>query len=348
MRVNIQRLSEPDNKPLAAVYLLFGDELLLIEEACNALRKKARAEGYSERTSFVAEPGFDWNELLQTGSSMSLFADRQLIELRIPTGKPGQTGSRVLCELADNLPQDTLLLIICGPVDRAGQNQKWFKSLDRAGVNAEAKQLRLEDFPGWIANRLRSKGLLADKESIGLLTYYFEGNLLAAAQEIDLLALNVRQGTNMDAQQQLAALQSSVSDNSRFSVYSYIDSCLAGDWQRTSRVLDGLKAENESAVLLMVMLGREARNLVQMSAALARGAKLEQVFNQFHVWRNRQPVVGKALRRHGHAGWQQILQQIAKIDRIIKGRAPSEGSSMWFDIEKLSMQVCGLEVIKTR
>ena len=112
MRVNIQRLSEADDKPLAPVCLLFGDEVLLLEEACIALRSKAQAQGYTERVSFVAEPGFNWEELLQSGSSMSLFADKQLIELRMPTGKPGQAGSRVLCELVENLPPDTMLLVI--------------------------------------------------------------------------------------------------------------------------------------------------------------------------------------------------------------------------------------------
>ena len=353
MRVNIQHLSESDDKPLSPVYLLFGDEVLLLEEACIALRRKAQAQGYTERVSFVAETGFDWDELLQSGSSMSLFADKQLIELRIPTGKPGQAGSRVLCELLANLPADTLLLVISGPVDKAGQNQKWFKALDKAGVVAEAKEIKLNDFPGWIANRLGRKGLLADQESVALLTHYFEGNLLAAAQEIDLLALNIGVDSESsteavskpDAKKQLTVLQSSVSDNSRFSVFSYLDACLAGDWQRTSRILDGLKAEKEESVFLVVMLSREVRKLAQMAAALARGANRDQVFRQYRVWYQRQPVIDQAIKRHGQAGWQAILQQIAKIDKIVKGRAQSEGASVWFDIEKLSMNICGLKIV---
>lgn len=353
MRVDIQRLSAADDKPLAPVCLLFGDEILLLEEACVELRRKAQAQGYTERLSFVAEAGFDWEDLLQSGSSMSLFADKQLIELRIPTGKPGQAGSRVLCELAENMPADTMLLVISGAVDKAGQNQKWFKALDKAGISAEAKELRLNDFPGWIANRLRSKGLLSDKETIALLTHYFEGNLLAAAQEIDLLALNTAVGSGSsaeavskpDAKKQLAALQASVSDNSRFSVFSYLDACLAGDWQRTSRILDGLKAEKDESVFLVVMLSREVRKLAQMASALASGSSRDQVFKQHRIWYQRQSVMDKAIKRHGRAGWQSILQQIAKIDKILKGRAQSEGASVWFDIEKLSMKICGLKTI---
>ena len=352
MRVNIQSLSISDDKPLLPVYLLFGDEILLLEEACIELRRKAQAQGYSERVSYVAEQGFDWDELLQSASSMSLFADKQLIELRLPTGKPGQAGSRVLCELLENLPADTMLLIICGSVDKSAQNQKWFKAIDSAGVTAEAKEIKLNDFPGWIAGRLRNKGLLADQASIALLAHYFEGNLLAAAQEIDLLALNTGAvgetslGSNStpDAKKQLAALQSSISDNSRFSVFSYLDACLAGDWQRTCRILDGLKAEKDEAVFLVVMLGREVRKISQMAFALANGYNRDQVFKQHRIWYQRQPVFDRAIKRHGQAGWQAILQQVAKIDKILKGRAQSEGISVWFDIEKLSMKICGLKV----
>ena len=353
MRINIERLSEADNKPLAPACLLFGDEVLLLEEACIELRRKAQEQGYTERVSFVAEPGFNWEELLQSGSSMSLFADRQLIELRMPTGKPGQAGSRVLCELVENLPQDMMLLVISGSVDRSGQNQKWFKALDKAGVIAEAKEVKLNDFPGWAASRLRRKGLLADRQSVALLAHYFEGNLLAAAQEIDLLALNTAADSAVptgadakpDAKKQLLALQASVSDNSRFSVFSYLDACLAGDWQRTSRILDGLKAEKDESVFLVVMLSREVRRLVQIASALSSGASRNQVFKQHRIWNQRQSVIDQAITRHGQAGWQAILQQIAKVDKILKGRAQSEGGSVWFDIEKLSMTICGLKTI---
>ncbi len=353
MRVNIQSLPGPDNKTLAPAYLLFGEEVLLLEEANTALRRKAQAQGYTERVSFTAELGFNWDELLQSGNNMSLFADKQLIELRLPTGKPGQLGSKVLCELVENFPADTMLLVICGSVEKAGQNQKWFKALDQAGVTAEAKEVKLNDLPGWIGGRLRSKGLLADQESIALLTHYFEGNLLAAAQEIDLLALNTatvegsssQTGARPDAKKQLAALQASVSDNSRFSVFSYLDACLSGDWQRTCRILDGLRGEKDESVFLVVMLSREVRKLAQMSSALANGANRDQVFKQHRIWYQKQAIFDRAIKRHGQAGWQTILQQLAKIDKILKGRAQSEGASVWFDIEKLSMSICGLKTI---
>ena len=353
MRVNIQSLPESDDKPLGQVYLLFGGEVLLLEEAYQALRRKAQVQGFTERISYISEPGFDWGELLLSGSNMSLFGDKQLIELRMPTGKPGQMGSKVLCEMVENFPPDTILLIICGPVEKAGQNQKWFKMLDAAGVTAEAKEIKLNDFPGWLATRLRSKGLLAERESIALLSHYFEGNLLAAAQEIDLLALNAgvdgdsssQAGGKPDASKQLSALQASVSDNSRFSVFSYLDACLSGDWQRTCRILDGLRGEKDESVFLVVMLSREVRKLVQIATALAAGASKDQVFKQHRIWYQKQGIFDKAIKRHGQAGWQAILQQLAKIDKILKGRAQSEGASVWFDIEKLSMRICGLKLV---
>jgi len=347
LRVAIQGLIASDRKELKPVYLLFGSEILLLEEASDGLRKHARQQGYTERDSFVVEQGFDWGELLQSGSSMSLFDDKRLIELRMPTGKPGQIGSRMLVELAEKMPPDTLLMVICGPVDRAGQNQKWFKALDAAGVSTEAKEVKLADLPGWLSHRLPSKGLLPDKGSIDLLTHYFEGNLLAAAQEIDLLALNISSDNNStpDAEQQLAALQSSVSDNSRFSVFSYLDACLAGDWQRTSRIIDALRAEKDQSVFLIVMLSREVRRLTQMASALAGGANKAQIFKQYRVWGADQQKIDGAIKRHGQDQWQRILQQTAKLDKIAKGRASSEGVSIWFDIEKLSMKICGLKTI---
>ncbi|MFW2438317.1 MAG: DNA polymerase III subunit delta [Arenicellales bacterium] len=347
MRVAIQSLTDSDIKELKPVYLLFGSEILLLEEASDRLRKQARQQGYTERDCFVVEQGFDWGALLQSGSSMSLFDDKRLIELRMPTGKPGQIGSRMLVELAEKMPPDTLLMVICGPVDRAGQNQKWFKALDAVGVSAEAKEVKLADFPGWLSRRLHSKGLLSDKESIELLTHYFEGNLLAAAQEIDLLALNVssENDSTSNAKLQLDTLQSSVSDNSRFSVFSYLDACLAGDWQRTSRIIDALRAERDQSVFLIVMLSREVRRLTQMASALAGGANKGQVFKKYRVWGADQSKIDGAIRRHGQDQWQRILQQIAKLDKIAKGRASSEGVSIWFDIEKLSMKICGLKTI---
>jgi DNA polymerase-3 subunit delta len=347
MRAAIQSLSTFDRKDLKPVYLLFGSEILLLEEAFDALRKQARQQGYTERDSFVVEQGFDWGALLQSGSSMSLFDDKRLIELRMPTGKPGQIGSRMLVELTENFPPDTLLIVICGAVDRTGQNQKWFKALDAAGVSAEAKEVKLADFPGWLSHRLRSKGLLPDQQSIELLTHYFEGNLLAAAQEIDLLALNILSGNGApaDAKQQLATLQSAVSDNSRFSVFSYLDACLSGDWQRTSRIIDALSSERDQSVFLIIMLSREVRRLTQMASALAGGANKGQVFKQYRVWGADQHKIDSAIRRHGRDQWQRILQQTAKLDKIAKGRASSEGLSIWFDIEKLSMKICGLKTI---
>ncbi|NOY16740.1 MAG: DNA polymerase III subunit delta [Gammaproteobacteria bacterium] len=347
MRVAIQSLSDPDGKDLEPVYLLFGSEILILEEASDALRKRARQQGYTERECFVVEQGFDWGALLQSGSSLSLFDEKRLIELRIPTGKPGQVGSRMLVELSENFPPDTLLMVICGPVDRAGQKQKWFKALDAAGISAEAKEVKLADFPGWLSHRLRHKGLLPDQPSIELLTHYFEGNLLAVAQEIDLLALNISSDNTSlpDAKRQLAVLQSSVSDNSRFSVFSYLDACLAGDWQRTNRIIDALRAEKNQSVFLIVMLGREVRRLIQMASALAGGANKGQVFRQYKVWGADQHKIEGAIKRHDRDQWQQILQQIAKLDKIAKGRAGSEGASIWFDIEKLSMKICGLKII---
>ena len=328
--------------PLAPVTLLFGDEPLLVEEASDQLCAVAIEQGYTERTRLMVEKGFDWNELIESGQSLSLFAERRLIELRLPTGKPGAEGGAILAGLAENPPEDTIVIVISGRIDSSGQKTKWFKTVEKHGLVAAAPELKPEAFPGWLKQRMTSRGLQPDEESIALLSYYFEGNLLAAAQEIDRLQLLM--GETGDGISQQEMLRESVSDNTRFNPFNFIDACVQGDSKRTLRMLDGLRGEGEPSALVLFLLAKEIRNMTLLAWEINRGARQDDVFRRYRVWKNRQRVVAAGLRRHGYDSWRSMLRQAARLDKIMKGRATSESHDVWFDIERLSLRICGTQV----
>lgn len=340
MRIDSGRLNATAST-LAPVTLVFGDEPLLAEEASDVLRQAAIAQGYTERLKYTAERGFDWNELIDAGQSLSLFAERRLVELRLPTGKPGAEGSKVLCELVENPPEDTVVLVISARIENQNQKQKWFKAIEKQGMVVEGKAVSQSQFPAWLADRLTSHGLQADRDSIALLVHYFEGNLLAAAQEIDRLSLLLGDARNSGISQ-YEALQQSVSDNTRFSVFNYIDACLEGNYSRTLRMLDGIRGEGEASALVLWSLAREARSMTQIAYELAHGGRQADVFRRHRIWSTRQRIVAEAAKRHGYTGWRTLLRQVSRLDKIMKGRAASESRDVWFDIEKLSLQICGL------
>jgi DNA polymerase-3 subunit delta len=341
MRIDSVRL-DTTAASLAPVTLVFGDELLLVEEAADKLRQAATGQGYTERVKHTVERGFDWAVLYAAGQSMSLFSERRLIELRLPTGKPGTEGSKMLCELLDHPPEDTIFFIISGRIEAQAQKQKWFRAIEKQGLVVEGKAVKLAALPAWLGARLSHRGLQADRDSIALLMHYFEGNLLAAAQEIDRLALRMGDAQAGDVSQ-VEALRQSVSDNTRFSVFNYIDACLEGNRQRTLRMLDGIHGEGEGAALVLWALAREARNLTRIAWELAQGSRQSEVFARYRIWSSRQPFVAAAVRRHGYPGWRGILRKVARLDQIMKGRASGEGRDVWFDIERLSLQICGWE-----
>ncbi len=341
MRVDCGQLANRSG-PLAPVTLLFGDEPLLIEEASDLLRRAAMEQGYTERTSLTVEKGFDWNELVESGQSLSLFAERRLIEVRLPTGKPGADGGAILSGLAQDPPEDTIVMVISGRIDGQGQKTKWFKTIEKHGLVAAAREIRVEAFPAWLSDRLASRGLQPDRESVALLQHYFEGNLLAAAQEIDRLALLM--GEAGESVSQSEVLRDSVSDNTRFSVFNYIDACLLGDSKRALRMLDGLKGEGEPAALVLFLLAKEVRSMSLLAWEIEQGSRQDAVFQRYRVWQNRKKAIAAALKRHGYDSWRSLLRQVARLDKIMKGQASGGSHDVWFDIEQLSLRIAGLRI----
>ncbi|HEX7029840.1 MAG TPA: DNA polymerase III subunit delta [Gammaproteobacteria bacterium] len=315
--------------PLAPVWLIAGDEPLQVGEAADAVRAAARREGYASREVFFVERGFDWQSLRAAGESLSLFAEKRLLELRLPNGKPGDNGAKVLTEFAARPPEDTVLLVVSGKVDK---KNKWVGALEKAGVLVEAWPIDAAALPRWIADRMAGAGLAADREAAQLLADRVEGNLLAAAQEIDKLALLV-EGNRADAD----AVREAVADSARFDIFQLADAALAADAVRALRMLDALRAEGAEAVLVVWALAREIRMLAEMAFKVAGGQSPERV--SAGVWpKKRQPVVARALQRLPVKAWERLLLEVALIDRQVKGMRRGDA---WRNIERLVAAMAG-------
>lgn len=343
MRIDPERLpghlAHSAQGGLAPVYLVYGDEPLLLDECCSAIRRRAQELGFGERSVYTVESGFDWNDLYASTQAMSLFAERRLLELRLPGGKPGDTGAKLLAQLAQQPAPDTLLLVVAGKLDKAGRESAWARALDEAGVSVAVWPLEAARLPAWITARMHAHKLQAEPGVVDLLAYHLEGNLLAAAQEIDKLALLAQ-----DGRVRLADVEECLSDNARFNVYGLVDACLQGQAATAARMLASLRAEGVEPILVLWALAREVRAMAQISSQLAQGRAEASVFQANRVWSNRKALVTQALRRLRPAHWLALLVRAARIDRVLKGRAQGD---VWQELEVLALAVCGLRPLAT-
>jgi DNA polymerase-3 subunit delta len=293
---------------------VFGDETLLGLEASDRVRARARAEGHTERTVLTADTGFKWSELAFASNSQSLFATRRILELRIPTGKPGVDGSEVLQRYCEGLPPDTITLISLPGLEWRTQKSGWFEALDRAGVLVEAKPVARKALPDWLAGRLRAQNQEADPETLDFIADRVEGNLLAAHQEVQKLGLLLPEG-------ELAAEQvnEAVANVARYDAYDCAAALLAGDTVRYLRVLEGLRGEGESPVFIVWALGEELRALARIQRGLAAGRQIEQLLRENRVWGERQAAMRAAAGRIAPAALARALAHAARIDRAAKG-----------------------------
>ncbi|KUM04386.1 DNA polymerase III subunit delta [Chromobacterium subtsugae] len=306
-------------KGLAPLYLVHGEEALLALEAADAVRAAARAAGYLEREVLTVEAGFDWSQLFDAMSSVSLFASLKLLEIRIPGGKPGTEGSEALQRLAANPPADTLTLITLPKLDKTQQQGKWFAALEKAGLAVEARPVGRAELPGWISRRLKAQGQQLGSEALAFFVERVEGNLLAARQEVDKLALLYPKG-----ELSLADLQAAVANVARFDVFQLSESWLAGDAPRLMRMLDGLMAEGEAPVLVLWSLSEDVRMLLRLRQGLKDGRQLRDMARELRLWGDKQRLAEPALRRIGPRKLMQALSECARIDRQIKGVEPGE------------------------
>lgn len=318
-------------EPLRPVYLIAGSEPLLVQEAADAVRARARDEGYGEREVYDAESGFDWNSLSRGLASMSLFASRRLFDLRLPSGKPGKDGSEALREYCDNPPPDTVLLVTCQDWSRQHAG-KWSEAIARAGHFLPVYPLKAHELGDWLQRRLRSRGLLATPDAVRRLADRVEGNLLAAAQEVDKLALLAGgRGEAIDLEQ----MERLVADSSRFDVFALVDAALAGESARAVRMLAGLRAEGEQVAGLMPMVAREVLALCALSRA-AEDGRLMAAMREARVWESKQATYRRAAERHPPARWEAFAGECGRIDRSAKGRGDGEP---WLQLERLLVAI---------
>lgn len=333
MRVTAEQFLERPPKALSPLYVVHGAEPLAALEAADALRESARAAGYCEREVLTAESGFDWSRLTSAGSELSLFATLRLLELRIPTGKPGREGSAAIEQFCTRLPDDTVTLVTLPEIDWQGRQTKWFVALEAAAVVIEAMPVDRSRLPQWLKGRLARQQQSADPEALEFLADRVEGNLLAAQQEIKKLALLCPPG-----EISLEVLEESVANVSRFSPFQLVSAIHDGNDAdkpaRIQRMLDGLKAEGEAPPLVLWVLTNELRMLARVRG-ITRGGRAP------HPAKARE--LERLARRHSVESLQSLLLQAAQIDRMIKGLSNDDP---WDALAQLACGLAGRTLMK--
>ncbi|MCF7981655.1 MAG: DNA polymerase III subunit delta [Pseudomonadales bacterium] len=333
MNIRLEQLNAQLDQGLKPVYLVFGDEPLLVQEACDNIRAAARNAGFTEREVHQVDAKYKWDEFFATSNALSLFAERKIIELRLASGKPGEEGSKALQAYCTNPADTNLLLVIAPKLDKSSQNTKWFKALDSVGAHIAVWPVDHQQMPQWISRRMQQAGVKADREAIKLLAELVDGNLLAAAQEIEKLKL-------LDAERPIDcnSIRESVSDSSRYNVFNLVDAALKGEAAHTHKILAGLRGEGVEPGALIWALSREIRQLASMAQLVEQGQSAQQVMRQYHVWSNRQQMIGKALARLKTQSLHRLLQRMAIADQTMKGM---RRGNVWDILEQTALLLAG-------
>ncbi|MBP8230155.1 MAG: DNA polymerase III subunit delta [Xylophilus sp.] len=346
MQLGAAQLAGHLQKGLRSLYTLHGDEPLLVQEAADAIRAAARVQGFTERTSHtVAGAHFDWSEVLAAGGSLSLFADKQIVEVRIPSGKPGKDGSIALQQLATSAQgnDSTLTLVILPRLDKATRTGAWFMALDSFGVTLQFDPVERQMLPQWIAQRLQQQGQRVAAGDVGQRTLQFfadrvEGNLLAAHQEIQKLALLYPPGELVQEQVEAAVL-----NVARYDVFKLSEAVLGGQPLRVQRMLDGLQAEGEAEVLVHWALAEDIRALKRVKDAMNAGRPLPMALRENRIWGPKERLFERILPRATDAALARLLQSAHTVDGIVKGlKQPNWPTDNWQALQRLALQVCRL------
>ena len=336
MRVNAEQLEAQLQKGLLPVYLIFGDEQMLVEESADLVRQQARQLGANERQVWHVEGRFDWSQIQWQEQTMSLFDSQRLLEIRLPSGSPGKDGGEALRRFVENPPQDTTLLIISGKIDNRSQKSKWFTELDRVGSTTPIWPVDIAHLPRWISQRLKQHNLTASASVAALIAERVEGNLFAAAQEIEKLVLLCP-----DRQVTEEIVLASVADNARFQAFGLMDTVFKGEAAKVPRMISQLRAEGNDILAIFSAVSWSLHRMVDMASELNQGANIEQVFKAQKppIWDKAKPIMRQALARHEARRWQQFLQQMAQIDQAAKG---SLANCPWTLLETLCLNVAGI------
>ena len=331
MRFETGQLPDRLERELAPLYVVFGEELLLALEAAGRIRASALAAGFEERKILIADAGFDWGALREAGQSLSLFASRRVVDLRIPNGKPGKNGSEALVDYCQSLPEDTITVVSLPALDRHALASRWFGALERTGEAVHAKSVARERLPEWISQRLALQQQKASRETVTFIAERVEGNLMAAYQEIQKLALLFPPG-----ELSFEDVKSAVLDVARFDAFELGATVLRGDRNHFLRMLDGLRGEGAATPLVLWTVAEEARALSRVRALVDNGVSLNQAMQQARVWGARQKLLPQALRRLDQQQLLVALRNAARVDRMAKGLAKGD---VWDALLDLGMSL---------
>jgi DNA polymerase-3 subunit delta len=343
MQLGLPQLHAHLQKGLRSLYTVHGDEPLLAQEAADAIRATARAQGHTERSVHtVAGAHFDWSEVLATGSSLSLFADRQILEIRIPSGKPGKEGSTAIQQLAEAAQdnQDTLTMVVLPRLDAATKKGAWFGALDNFGVVLQVEPVERQALPMWIAQRLQWQGqrVAGGEEGQRSLQFFadrVEGNLLAAHQEIQKLGLLYPEGELSQAQ-----IEGAVLNVARYDVFKLSEAVLSGQVARVQRMLEGLQAEGEAAVLVHYTLAEDIRALKRVKDAMAQGRPMPMALRENRIWGTKEKQYERILPRLSQANLARMLLAAHQVDGIVKGlKVPEWPTDGWQALQRLAMRM---------
>jgi DNA polymerase III subunit delta len=368
MQIAAAQLQQHLQKGIKSLYTLHGDEALLIQEAADAIRAEARKQGYTERmVHTVAGAHFDWSEVLASGGSMSLFGDKQIVEVRIPSGKPGKEGSAAIQHMAEQSKgnEDVLTIFILPKLDKMTKTGAWFGALDSFGTTLEVQEIDRRALSGWLTQRLGAVGLRVKSGEEGERTLKFfadrvEGNLLAAHQEIQKLSLlhpttvlpEPVEGQGFDKlspngllELSFAQIEAAVLNVARYDVFKLSEAVLAGNVVRTQRMLDGLQAEGEAEVLVHWALSEDIRNLHRVRSLMDEGKPLPLALQEARVWGIKQKLYERILPRLSPLDAANLLHAAHQVDGIVKGmKAPNWPHQPWVALHQLAGMVCKVAV----
>nr|MDQ2994822.1 DNA polymerase III subunit delta [Pseudomonadota bacterium] len=315
------------------VYLIASDEPLLVQEARDAIVQQTTARGFDEHERLHATSDFSWDRLIAASTNQSLFSNKILIELTLPTGKPGNTGSNAIQAYLDNPPPDKLLVIITPKLDSSQLKAKWVKAVEDKGALIVIAPIERAQMASWIKQRMQQVQMSATAEGIALLAEQTQGNLLATSQEITKLSLLY--GAKALTTEEI---NHAIGDSARFDIFQFVDQALLGQAEQTVRILSQLKESATEPTLILWFLCKELRTLCTIASYLKQGERPDGAMQKARVWRTRQPIYQSALRRLPPHQFSQLLCQGAKIDLMIKGMHPG---NVWLAINQLALNLAG-------
>ena len=336
MKISGDNLASQLTRGLGPIYLVSGDEPLLVNEAADAIRARARKDGFTERDLHVVERGFDWDGLMTESRSMSLFAQRKIIEIRMTNPTPGEQGGEAIVDLATQPSPDNLVLIITGKLDGRTQNSKWVSAIEKHGLLVQIWPIDLQRLPAWIQTRLSKHKLNADPAAASLLAERVEGNLLAAHQEVEKLALLLPAGT-LTAETVLEA----VADSARFDVLQVGEAAMRGQTARALRIIEGLRGEGIDATLVLWGVNKDLQWIARAQYLMSTGQSADSAMNAIYVWRPRQAAMKQALARLSAGVVRGLILDAERVDRSIKGAMRNDP---WVELEGLVARMSGVKL----